>query len=60
MRDPIIEELHHLREENAKRHNFNAEAMLRDFMRRQQAGNRTVRNLHQERVSAAPALGKQG
>jgi hypothetical protein len=40
--DPIVAEVRKIKEELAARYNYDAEAMLRDIMRRQKRGGRKV------------------
>lgn len=49
--DPLIEEIHRVREENARKHNFDAQAMAQDFMRGQIASGHPVVNLHKPTVA---------
>ncbi len=55
MGDPIVAEIRKIKERLAARHDYDAEVMLRDAMRRQGRGGRKVVNLSKRSVSEAPA-----
>ena len=46
-RDPIVEEIHRIRDEHAKKFNYDLHAMLEDLRKQQEASGRKV-------VSRAP------
>ncbi len=50
LEDPILEELHKIREEWAAQFNYDIHAMVADLRQRQQAENRTVVTLPPKRV----------
>ena len=51
--DPIIEELHQIREEMAAKHNYDVPAIAAEFRRRQQAEKRQVISLPPKRLASA-------
>ena len=51
--DPIIEELHKIREEMAAKHNYDVHAIAAEIRQRQQAENRQVVSLPPKRVASA-------
>ena len=50
MLDPLLEQMHRIRAENAKRHGYNAQAMARAFMRRQASSGHIVVRRPETRV----------
>jgi hypothetical protein len=51
-RDPIVEEIHRLRQEYAASFNYDMEAMFRDIQKKQQESSRTIVSFCHENVSA--------
>jgi hypothetical protein len=50
-RDPIVEEIHRIREEYAAKFNYDIEAMFRDAQKNQQEGGRKIVSFHREKIS---------
>ncbi|HPC96275.1 MAG TPA: hypothetical protein PLU87_15115 [Sedimentisphaerales bacterium] len=53
-RDPIVAEVRRVKDQLAARHHYDAEAMLRDAMRRQKRRGRKVVSLSKHSASQAP------
>lgn len=51
-KDPIVEEIRRIREEYAKRFNYNLDAIVRDIIEKQQKSGRKLVSLPPKRVEA--------
>lgn len=51
-RDPIVEEIHRIREEYAASFNYDLEAMFRDAQKKQQEGGRKIVSFCHENISS--------
>jgi hypothetical protein len=51
-RDPIVEEIHRIREEYAASFNYDMEAMFRDMQKKQQEGGRKIVSFCHEKISS--------
>ncbi len=58
--DPIVEEIHRIREEIAKKFNYDLEAIVRDAQRRQHEGGAVVVRREPRRVEPALTPKPQG
>ena len=52
-KDPIVEELHKIREQHAAKFDFNLLAMVKDYQQQQQQGGRKVVSFVQRREQAS-------
>ena len=52
MLDPIVEEIHKIREAHAARFNFDIDAIFDDFERREKESGRPVVHLQAKRISS--------
>ena len=57
--DPIVEEIHRIREEIAKRFNYDLEAIVRDAQRRQHESGAKVVRREPRRIEPAPVSQSQ-
>jgi hypothetical protein len=58
-KDPIVEEIHRIREELAAKFNYDMHAICEDLRRRQQDGAREVVTLPPRRIDSKPTTKSQ-
>ena len=49
--DPIVEEIRRIRDENARRHNYDAQSMGREFLLHQQQSGRRIVDLQAKKAA---------